>query len=145
MFFITAFWELCETLIGWQLLKLKDICMKSYSRELYIQISKSDDDDEVKVYYALETEPQVMLTYQPSFCWTCLNLSIGGGFYWTCPILRSLVTSVGHAWFSVVVVDLQWCVLPALKCKSWCRHDKNPLPVLLNYLKLNESHRLWIV
>lgn len=145
MFFITAFWEVSETLIGWQLLKLKDIHMESYSRELYIQISKSDDDDEVKMDNTLETEPQVALTYQPSFCWTCLTLSSGGGFYWTCPILSSLVTSVGHAWLSVVVVDLQWCVLPdlqwcvlpALKCKSGCRHDRNPLPVLQNYLKLS--------
>lgn len=73
--------------------------MKSYSRELYTQISKSDDDDddEVKMDNILETEPQVILTYQPSFCWTCLTLSGGGGFYWTCPILSGLVTSVGHA------------------------------------------------
>lgn len=88
----------CETLIGWQLLKLKDIHMKSCSRELYTQISQSDDDDdEVKMDNILETESQVILTYQPSFCWICLTLSSGGGFYWTCRILSSLVTSVGHA------------------------------------------------
>lgn len=54
--------------------------MKSYSRELYTQISQSDDDDEVKMDNILETEPQVILTYQPSFCWTCLTLSSDGRY-----------------------------------------------------------------